>query len=141
SITCRWRNGVELVQSSAIYWKRDGMKCGMRYSSRVGSEDQAIEAVKPARPKNDPIGLRPALPAAQHILQHLFCRLEVRIDFQSCLQFALRLRQPPESGEHQSHFGAQLGIRRAVFERRAVPQQRLLPVTRFREFVSPQIKR
>ena len=34
----------------------------------------------------------------------------------------------------------QLGIRRAVFDRRAVPQQRLLPVARLREFISPQIQ-
>ena len=53
SITCRWRNGVELVRSCAIYRKRDGLKCGMRYSSQAVSEDQAIEAAKQARPKND----------------------------------------------------------------------------------------
>src|ERR1039457_7273330 len=53
SITCRSRNGVELVRSCAIYQKSDGLKCGMRYSSRAVSEDQAIEAAKQARPKND----------------------------------------------------------------------------------------
>ena len=53
SITGRWRNGVELVRSCAIYRKRDGLKCGMRYSSQAVSEDQAIEAAKQARPKND----------------------------------------------------------------------------------------
>jgi hypothetical protein len=31
----------------------DGLKCGMRYSSRAVSEDQAIEAAKQGRPKND----------------------------------------------------------------------------------------
>src|ERR1039458_6202069 len=30
----------------AIYQKRDGLKCGMRCSSRAVSEDQAIEAAK-----------------------------------------------------------------------------------------------
>jgi hypothetical protein len=51
SITCRWRNGVELVQSCANYWRLDGLKCGMRCSSHAVSEDQAIEAAKQARPK------------------------------------------------------------------------------------------
>ena len=40
SITYRWRNGVDLVQSSASYQRRDGLKCGMRYSSRAVSEDR-----------------------------------------------------------------------------------------------------
>jgi hypothetical protein len=44
SITCRWRNEVELVQSCVIYQKRDGLKCGTRYSSPAVSENQAIEA-------------------------------------------------------------------------------------------------
>src|ERR1035441_1414014 len=63
SITCRWRNGVELVRSCAIYRKRDGLKCGMRYSSRAVSEDQAIEAAKQARPRND----RSELPQARSL--------------------------------------------------------------------------
>jgi hypothetical protein len=39
----------------------DGLKCGMRYSSRAVSEDQAIEAAKQARPRND----RSELPRAR----------------------------------------------------------------------------
>jgi len=53
SITCRWRNGVALVRSCAIYRKRDGLKCGMRYSLRAVLGDQAIEAAKQALPRND----------------------------------------------------------------------------------------
>ena len=49
--------------SCAIYQKRDGLKCGMRCSSRAVSEDQAIEAAKQALLKND----RSELPRARSL--------------------------------------------------------------------------
>src|ERR1039457_5126547 len=64
SITCPWRNGAELagpVLSIGNAMGFDGLKCGMRYSSRAVSEDQAIEAAKQARPRND----RSELPRAR----------------------------------------------------------------------------
>jgi mRNA interferase MazF len=45
--------GVGLVRSCATYQKRDGLKRGMRCSSRAVSEDQAIEAARQAWRKND----------------------------------------------------------------------------------------
>src|ERR1022692_5188692 len=66
SITCPWRNGAELagpVLSIGNAMGFDGLKCGMRYSSRAVSEDQAIEAAKQARPRND----RSELPRARSL--------------------------------------------------------------------------
>src|SRR5579872_1174066 len=52
------------------------------------------------------IWLRPGvawpLLVPHHILQHLFRRLKVGIDFQSCFQLALCLLKPSETGEHES---------------------------------------
>jgi hypothetical protein len=72
SITCRWHSGVELVQSCAIYQELDGLKCGMRSSSRAVSEDPAIEAVNDFGPRKirselprlAQLGLIQILPAA-----------------------------------------------------------------------------
>ena len=43
-----------LVQSFATCRGLDGLRCGMRYSSRAASEDQAIEAAKEERPTAHP---------------------------------------------------------------------------------------
>lgn len=61
SIRCRWRNGVAWVQSCAIFRKRDGLKCGMPYSSRAVSEDQTIEVAGQTRRRRiqtDPLPCR-----------------------------------------------------------------------------------
>lgn len=51
SLAQRSRIGPVLCYLLETRW----LKCGMRYSSHAVSEDQAIEAAKQTRPKNEPV--------------------------------------------------------------------------------------